>query len=89
MDIIFSLIHSVFAWKCLVQVLWELSKISTYKRKEGMREDSPKTIQERTSLGKENEGETQSDFCRLQNPFPICNVCAEHRSEKHRKENVN
>lgn len=83
---VFSLIHFEYAWKCLVQVLWELSKRSTYKRKEGRGEDSTKTIQERTRMGRgrmerPSKGQTQSDFCRLQNPFPICDACAEHRSD--------
>lgn len=37
-DINFPLIHFVFAQKCLVQVLQDLSKISTYKEEEGKEE---------------------------------------------------
>lgn len=34
-DINFPLIHFVFAWKHLVEILRELSKISTYKEEGG------------------------------------------------------
>lgn len=84
-DLNFPLIHFGFAQKCLVQVPWKLSKMSTYKE-EGVGAHSLFSLRNGPGwVRKDEKGPVRvkciTTNCRLESPYPICNVCAEQSSD--------
>lgn len=90
-DINFPVIHFVFAWKCLMQILRESSEISTYKAEgeertkyKGKKEQSTQALQsqERTRIGRgrREKAKCMTAYRRLESPFHLCSACAEQRN---------
>lgn len=79
-DIHFPLIHFISAQNCLVQTLWQLSNISTYK--EGGEAHRLFSLREGLGwVGEEGKGPIRvkctTAYCRLERPYSIYSACAE------------